>query len=343
MLDWDARVQVIGEVGQAHDASLGTAHAFIDAIADAGADAVKFQTHIAAAESRTDEPWRVEFSYQDATRFDYWRRMELSAEAWSGLRRHAEDRDLAFLSTPFSLEAFAMLHDVGVAAWKVASGEVDNPALLDAVASTGQPVLVSSGMSSWAELDRAVERLGEGGAGPLAVMQCTSAYPVGPEGLGLNVLEEIRHRYGCPAGLSDHSGTIFPSLAAAALGGRVMEVHVTLSRQMFGPDVAASVTTAELRTLVEGVRYLEAALAAPVDKDAAARELAPMRALFGHSLVARRLLPAGHVISTGDLTAKKPGGGLPPSRLDGLIGKRLRRSLDADEPLREQDVETDGP
>ena len=174
-------------------------------------------------------------------------------------------------------------------------------------------------------------------------MQCTSAYPVGPEGLGLNVLEEIRHRYGCPAGLSDHSGTIFPSLAAAALGGRVMEVHVTLSRQMFGPDVAASVTTAELRTLVDGVRYLEAALGAPVDKDAAARELAPMRALFGHSLVARRLLPAGHVVSTDDLTAKKPGGGLPPSRLDGLIGKRLRRSLDADEPLREQDVETAAP
>lgn len=342
MLDWGARVRVIGEVGQTHDGSLGTAHAFVDAIADAGADAVKFQTHIAAAESRTDEPWRVEFSFEDATRFEYWRRMEFSAGAWAGLRRHSEDRGLAFLSSPFSLEAFDLLRGIGVEAWKVASGEVDNPAMLDAVAATGQPVLLSSGMSSWAELDHAVDRLRRGGAGFLGVMQCTSAYPVGPEGLGLNILGEIRRRYGCPAGLSDHSGTIFPSLAAAALGGRVMEVHVTLSRQMFGPDVPASVTTAELCTLVEGVRYLEAALAAPVDKDEAAREMAPMRALFGHSLVARRHLPAGHVLASGDLTAKKPGGGISPARLDTLVGKTLRRSLDQDKPLGDDDVDTGG-
>ncbi len=339
ILEWDHRVAVIGEVGQAHDGSLGTAHAYIDAIADAGADAVKFQTHIAAAESRTDEPWRVKFSYADDTRYQYWQRMEFPAQAWAGLRRHAQDRGLAFLSSPFSLEAVDLLRRVGVAAWKIASGEVANPQLLDAVAHTGAPVLLSSGMSGWAELDDAVARLRAAGAGPLAVLQCTSAYPVEPQRVGLNVVGEIRERYGCAAGLSDHSGTIFPALGAVTLGARVIEVHVTLSREMFGPDVAASVTTGELRQLTEGVRYLNAALAAPVDKDEIAAQLAPMRALFGRSLVARDALPAGHVLSASDLIAKKPAGGIPPTRLGSLIGRRLNRALTADEPLRDGDIE----
>ncbi|MGH3673695.1 MAG: N-acetylneuraminate synthase family protein [Pseudonocardiaceae bacterium] len=339
VLDWVHRVAVVGEVGQAHDGSLGTAHAFIDAIADAGADAVKFQTHIAAAESRTDEPWRVRFSYADGTRYEYWKRMEFTPHAWAGLRRHAHDRGLAFLSSPFSLEAVELLRRVGVAAWKVASGEVGNPPLLDAVARTGAPVLLSSGMSGWAELDGAVARLRASGAGPLAILQCTSAYPVVPERVGLNVLREIRERYGCATGLSDHSGTIYPALAAVALGGRVIEVHVTLSREMFGPDVPASVTTGELRQLVDGVRFISAALAAPVDKDEVALELAPMRALFGRSLVARRALPAGHVLAASDLTAKKPAGGIPPGQLESLTGRRLRRALDPDEPLHEADLE----
>ncbi|MGH9267885.1 MAG: N-acetylneuraminate synthase family protein, partial [Acidimicrobiales bacterium] len=292
MQDWDDRVMVVGEVGQAHDGSLGAAHAFVDAIADAGAGAVKFQTHIAAAESRADEQWRVRFSYEDETRYAYWRRMEFSEDAWRGLRRHAYERGLGFVSSPFSLEAVDMLGRVGVDAWKIASGEVAYPLLLDAVARTGQPVVLSSGMSGWAELDGAVGRLRGAGAGPLAVLQCTSSYPCAPERLGLNVVGEIRSRYGCAPGLSDHSGTIFPALAATALGARVLEVHVTLSRRMFGPDVASSVTDAELRVLVEGVRVIEAAMASPVDKDALAEELAPMRALFGRSLVAARPLPA---------------------------------------------------
>jgi len=338
-LDWNHSVVVVGEVGQAHDGSLGTAHAFIDAIADAGADAVKFQTHIAAAESRVDEPWRVAFSYQDTSRYDYWRRMEFSPEGWEGLRHHAGKRGLAFLSSPFSIEAVDLLRAVGVAGWKVASGEVANPQLLDAVAATGQPVLLSSGMSRWTELDGAVERLRRAGAGDLAVLQCTSVYPLEPERVGLNVLAQIQDRYGCAAGLSDHSGSIVPALAAVSLGARVVEVHVTLSRAMFGPDVAASVTHEELAVLVAGIRQIEVMLASPVDKDAVAEELAPMRRLFGRSLVARVTLAAGHRLGPRDLVAKKPGDGLAPARLDALIGRRLLHSVGADQPLAETDLE----
>src|SRR5215471_8334229 len=115
---------IVAEVAQAHDGSLGFAHAFIDAIAAAGADAVKFQTHIAAAESTPAEPWRVKFSRQDETRYDYWRRMEFTEAQWRGLKAHADERGLLFLSSPFSVEAVDLLARVGVAAWKIASGEV---------------------------------------------------------------------------------------------------------------------------------------------------------------------------------------------------------------------------
>ena len=328
---------VIGEVAQAHDGSLGTAHAFIDAIAAAGADAVKFQTHIAAAESTPGEPWRVRFSPQDETRYEYWKRMELTEDQWAGLKSHAEERGLLFLSSPFSVEAARLLDRLGMKAWKVASGEVSNPVLLDCLLSTGKPVLMSTGMSPLAEID-AVARHVMGRGVPLAVLQCTTAYPCPPEKIGLNLIPFFRERYACSVGLSDHSGTIYPGLAAMALGAEVLEVHVTLSREAFGPDVPASLTTPELRQLVDGVRFLERAMASPVDKDGMAAEMEPLRRMFTKSVVAREDLPEGTVLSERHLTVKKPGGGIPASRMTDLIGLRLRRTVRADEPLRFEDL-----
>jgi N,N'-diacetyllegionaminate synthase len=329
---------VIGEVAQAHDGSLGTAHAFIDAIAAAGADAVKFQTHIAAAESTPGEPWRVRFSPQDATRYEYWKRMEFTEEQWAGLARHAEERGLLFLSSPFSVEAARLLDRLGMKAWKVASGEVSNPVLFDALLATCKPVLLSTGMSPLAEIDEAARRVQKLGL-PLAVLQCTTAYPCPPEKLGLNLLAVFRERYGCAAGLSDHSGTIYPGLAAISLGAEVLEVHVTLTREAFGPDVPASLTTGELRQLVDGVRFLERALANPVDKDGMAVEMEPLRRMFTKSVVARADLAAGTVLAEEHLAVKKPGGGIPAARLPELIGLRLTRAVRADEPLRVEELE----
>jgi N,N'-diacetyllegionaminate synthase len=336
---------VIGEVAQAHDGSLGMAHAYIDAIAQAGADAVKFQTHIAAAESTSSEPWRVKFSRQDATRYEYWKRMEFTEEQWRGLKRHADDRGLRFLSSPFSIEAIELLERVGVAAWKIASGEVSNVPMFDRMSSTGLPILLSTGMSPLGEIDAAVERVKSYGL-PLAVLQCTTAYPCPPEKVGLNMVPVFRERYGCGVGLSDHSGTIYPGLAAATLGIDVLEVHITFSREMFGPDVPASVTTAELRQLVEGIRFIEKMKASPVDKDAMSDEMTkgghgepPLRAMFTKSVVARVNLPEGIVLREEHLAVKKPGTGIPAARLQELIGMRLLRSVRADELLREADFE----
>lgn len=328
---------IIAEVAQAHDGSLGTAHAFIDAIATAGANAVKFQTHIASAESTLQEPWRVKFSRQDETRYDYWKRMEFTEEHWLGLREHANERGLFFLSSPFSLEATELLERVGVAAWKVASGEISNTAMIDRMVKGGVPLILSTGMSPLSEVDAAVKRVQDADVS-VAVLQCTTEYPCPPEKIGLNLLSEYRSRYGIPVGLSDHSGTIYPGLAAVTLGAEVLEVHVTLSRDAFGPDVGASLTPIELKQLVDGVRFIETINANPLDKERVGVDMASLRNVFTKSVVARVRIPAGTILEREHLAAKKPGTGIPAARLPSLIGARTVRAIERDELLSDADI-----
>jgi len=332
------RCLIIGEVALTHDGSLGLAHAFVDAIANAGADAVKFQTHIASAESTPAEPFRVQFSRQDATRYDYWKRMEFTDEGWRGLAEHARDRGILFLSSPFSMQAVELLERIGMPLWKIASGETCNDVLLDRILDTNKPVLLSTGMSPIEEIDRAVARVRARHV-DVGVFQCTTAYPCPPEKIGLNMLPFYRERYRCWVGLSDHSATIYSGLAGAAIGMDMLEVHVTLSREMFGPDVVASVTTNELRQLVDGIRFIERMRAHPIDKDASAQETAPLRKLFTRSLVASADLPAGTVLSREHLVIKKPGTGLAPDRLEDIIGRRLVRPVAVDQVLAAEDIE----
>ncbi len=332
-----AKCLIIAEVAQAHDGSLGAAHAYIDAVAAAGADAVKFQTHIAAAESTFAEPWRIKFSAQDASRYDYWKRMEFTEEQWAGLKKHADERRLVFLSSPFSREAAELLLRVGVGAWKIASGELDNSLLIDFVTSTRLPIWLSTGMSRLEETDRLVLQFRRAGS-PVTIMQCTTAYPCPPERVGLNMIEFFRERYDTPVGLSDHSGTIFAGLAAAAIGIDALEVHVTFSRECFGPDVPASITTPELRQLVEGIRFIEKMRSHPVEKDRMAGELDGVRRIFARSLALRQDLPVGAVLRQEDLVLKKPGTGIPPARLSELVGRRLTRPVSADRLLMEEDL-----
>ncbi|MEW5914173.1 MAG: N-acetylneuraminate synthase family protein [Thermodesulfobacteriota bacterium] len=328
---------IAAEVAQAHDGSLGLAHSYIEAAARAGVDAVKFQTHIAAAESTLDEQFRVKFSYQDDTRYDYWQRMEFSPAQWRGLAQHCRDRGLLFLSSPFSLAAAELLEELQVPAWKLASGELDHQPLLEFMAATNKPVIVSSGMSGWGEMERVVGFF-RGRGCPLALLQCTSAYPVPLEQVGLNLMEEMGRRFGAPVGLSDHSGSVFPALAALARGAAIIEVHITYHRQMFGPDAAASLTPDELALLVQA-RDAFFTMSAPLDKDALAADKALLRAQFGRSLALVQDRPAGHRLVAADLTLKKPGGGIPYQDLARLIGKRLARPVQANRLLRREDIE----
>lgn len=329
---------IIAEVAQAHDGSLGTAHAYIDAAAKTGADAVKFQTHIAAEESSEFDTWRVKFSRQDATRFDYWKRMEFTEPQWLELKQHAEEKGLVFLSSPFSLAAIRLLERIGAPAWKVASGEVTNRLFLDAMIATRKPVLVSSGMSYLEEMDATVALLKSANS-PVAVFQCTTAYPCPPDKIGLNQVSEMMQRYGCPVGLSDHSGTPYPSLAAVTLGARLIEVHITFSREMFGPDVSASLTTQEFAQMVEGIRFIERMTANPMVKDASAEQMEPLRRMFGQSLVAATDLQAGTVLSRDNLSCRKPGHGISATNVESVVGRKLKRAVKAAQFLSLDDLQ----
>lgn len=330
-------VLIIAEIAQAHDGSLGMAHAYIDAVAGK-ADAVKFQTHIASAESTPAEPWRVQFSKQDKSRYDYWRRMEFTQDQWRELKEHANEKDLIFISSPFSIEAVDLLIGISTDAWKIASGEVSNLPLFEKVASTGQKIFLSTGMSPMAEIDRAVELLSKDSK-ELTVMQCTSLYPTPPEKVGLNMMDVYRERYGVKAGLSDHTGSVYTGLAAAAMGADAIEVHVTFSREMFGPDVPVSLTMEELKMLYDGANYIRTVQENPVDKDAMAEELTDMRKLFNKSIVARDDIAKGTVISEDMLAFKKPGTGLSPDKAGSLTEKKAVRDIKKDELILLSDIE----
>ena len=184
---------LIAEIAQAHDGSLGIAHSYIDAVAECGVDAIKFQTHIAEAESTTQDQFRTNFSYEDANRYDYWKRMEFTEEQWIGIKKHCDRLGIIFLSSAFSVEAVELLDRIGMPAWKVGSGEVSNPLILDAMLKTSKPILLSSGMSSWKELDESIKILSEKKA-DYAIFQCTSKYPTSLEDTGLNVFRKMKIR-----------------------------------------------------------------------------------------------------------------------------------------------------
>lgn len=333
-------VTIIAEIAQAHDGSLGRAHSFIDAVADAGADAIKFQTHIAEYESSSLEPWRIRFSYEDETRYDYWKRMEFTPDQWQGLIEHSHRKNLEFIGTPFCPEGLEMLSRLGVNRWKLASGEITNVFLLEKLASLGQPVIMSTGMSGWEEIQRTAEFFVAAGV-DLSILQCTTAYPTPPEQVGLNVMEEMARRFAVPVGLSDHSGSIFPALAAVARGARIIEVHVCMSPYDFGPDTSSSLTVEMLKTLVDGVRYIERMLDHPVDKDAQARKLEPLHDIFTKSLYAREDLEAGCVLTHAVLGARKPCAGIPVTRLKDVQGICVNRSVRRGEFLRWEDINMD--
>lgn len=317
---------IIAEIAQAHDGSLGTAHAYLDALKDTGIDAVKFQTHIANAESSIHEPFRVKFSRQDSTRFDYWKRMEFTLSQWKELKHHAEENGMEFISSPFSNCAVEWLEEIGVKRYKIGSGEVSNWLMLEKIAKTGKPIILSSGMSSWEEMDATVDFLRQFG-NPLSILQCTTAYPTTPEQWGLNVIHELKSRYSLPVGFSDHSGGITACLAAATLGAEIFEFHVVFDKRQFGPDTKASITIDQSKELVRGINQIKSALQHPINKSEI-EPFAELKQIFEKSLAINRNLKMGTRIEIDFLETKKPRGfGIPAKDFEKVLGKKLKQDL----------------
>ncbi len=330
-------VFLIAEIAQAHDGSLGYAHAFIDLAKEAGADAVKFQTHIAREETTREEDFRVRIFPQDKTRYEYWQRMEFEPEHWEGLANHAKEAGIIFLSSAFSYSAIELLDRIGMPAWKVASGEVLNFPLVEAMCKTGKPVLLSSGMSAMDETDKAVDFVKKQG-NALGLFQCTTKYPTPLEDTGLNVMRDYAQRYEIPVGLSDHSANPYVPMIAMASGASMIETHLCLHPRQFGPDTSSSLTPEGFKMMREARDVAHIVLNANVEKDGMSKDLSALRNLFQKSLALKEDQSAGTVLSADMVTLKKPGTGLPAAKLDSLLGKKLANDVPHDRLLREEDL-----
>lgn len=318
------RVFIIAEIAQAHEGSLGILHSFIDACAQTGANALKVQIHIAEAESSPDEPFRTRFSYVDDTRYDYWKRMSFTEDQWIEVKRHCDDKNIEFLATPFSVAAVDLLERLEVSRYKVGSGDINNGLLLERIAATGKEAILSTGLGTKNEILAAVSALKSTG---VSVLQCTTKYPTAAEDVGLSAIEEIRSSFDCPAGLSDHSGTIYPGIAAAALGASIVEAHATFDRRMFGPDAKSSLTIDEFAELVKGIRFVEKARAGSLGKKLD-DDTTTLRAMFGRSLAVNKDLEAGHILQLTDLESKKPAGkGVSANEYKSIVGRKLKKSV----------------
>lgn len=327
-------VFIIAEVGSVHDGSFGNACRLVETAAQCGANAIKFQTHIAAAETLPNAPSPPYF--QAEPRYDYFQRTAFTPDQWAKLAQLAKEKGLVFLSSPFCDEAVDLLESIGITQYKIPSGEVTNLPLLERIAATGKPVLLSSGMSSWTELDRAVDTF-KPQSNPLTVMQCTSEYPCSPERVGLNVMQQMATRYGLPVGLSDHTLTPHAAYAAICLGATVIEKHLTFSRLMYGSDAKHAIEPDEFSQMVHGIQTIDQMLQSPVDKDDLTA-FEQMKMIFQKSVVAQRDIPSGTRIDRSMLAMKKPGTGIPADQLHRVVGQEARRDIARDTPLAWDDL-----
>lgn len=328
-------LDIIAEVGSVHDGSFGNACKLVELAKAAGATTIKFQMHLAEHETTRDAPSPTYFSAEP--RFDYFRRTAFTIKQWRQLHSLSRELGIELCCSPFSIEALRTLLGIGVGKIKIASGEVTNLPLLKAAASDSEEVLLSSGMSSWAELDEAVDVLRSGSA-RLTVMQCSSEYPCRPENVGLNVLKEMADRYGCRIGFSDHTLGFAAPIGAVFHGAEAIEKHLTFSRLMYGSDAKNSMEPQEFRQMVVALNEARTIIDNPVNKnDAAAYK--SMKEIFQKSLVASSPLKAGTKITENHISFKKPGTGLKPKDLDQVIGKTLRRDVPADHIFTKDDLE----
>lgn len=319
---------VIAEAGVNHNGELARALALVDIAADAGANAVKFQTFSAdtlVAESAPQFPYTAGRDEGALSQFEMLRRLELPREWHEPLRLWCQERQIQFLSTPFHESDADWLRHFGVPAFKIPSGEVTNLPFVRHIAGMGLPVIASTGMATIDEVAAMVEAIRETGNTQYALLQCVSDYPARPSDVNLRAMATMREAFGCPVGFSDHTLGIEISLAAVALGAVVIEKHFTSDRTLPGPDHRASLEPDELVALVRGIRNVEASLGTGV-KEPAESEL-ETRACVRKSLVAALDLPGGVILTAEMIDIRRPGGGLPPDALSQVVGRTLASPL----------------
>ncbi len=319
---------VIAEAGVNHNGAIDLAHKLIDMAASAGVDAIKFQTFdpkLLATPQAMRAAYQVENLGEAGSQLNMLEKLTLPLDAYSSLKQHAEDAGLVFLSTPFDTDSAAFLHELGVPAFKVSSGDLTNLPFLQHLARYQLPLLISTGMATMAEVAATVERLQASNQAPLALLHCVSQYPSAPEDSNLLAMVRMREQFRVPTGWSDHTMGHDVTVAAVALGAEIIEKHITLDRQLPGPDHRASLEPAELQAMMRAIRAVESALGDGVKKPVST-EL-PVAELGRRSLYWRVNLPSGTVVDASHFISLRPATGISPMEQDALIGRTLSRDV----------------
>jgi N,N'-diacetyllegionaminate synthase len=324
---------VVAEAGANHNRDLALGKELIDVAAEAGADAVKFQTYSAETLYSKKTP---RFSYlEKQTSKDTWqliKEIELPREWQAELQAWARKRGILFFSTPFDYRAVDELDALAVPAYKIASFEVVDLPLIRYAAARHRPMIISTGLATYEDIHDAVETCRNAGNDDIVLLQCASLYPAPPARINLRAMETLRRAFGVPVGLSDHTLGIHVAGAAVALGACVLEKHFTLSRTLPGPDHPFAIEPPELKEMVRQIREIEAALGDGMKLGPAPEEL-EMHQKARRSLVAARDIPKGSHISRDMIAIKRPGFGIKPKLLDLVVGRVASVDIEEDAVL----------
>lgn len=328
---------IIAEIGLAHEGSLGVAIKMIQIAAKCGVDAVKFQTHIAEYESSELEKFRLRTATQDKSRYDYWKRTSFNENEWKVIKKECDNNRVFFMSSPFSVQAAELLEKIEIPIWKISSGDINNYPLLDYVRKTNKPIFLSSGMSGYDEIRNSLEYLKDY-LDNVLLFQCTNSYPCPPKDIGFGEIKKLNKMFDIPIGLSDHSGYPASGIAAYTLGAKAIEVHVTWSKDYYGPDVSSSLTFDELKLMTDSIRFLEKGLNLNYSKNKLIESHYEIRNLFMKGIYLNKNLNKGHILKYEDLSFKKPLSTIPASNYESIIGKTLKNSLNKNHPLSKADL-----
>jgi N,N'-diacetyllegionaminate synthase len=323
---------VIAEAGANHNRDLRIAKELIDAAANAGADAVKFQTYTGSTLYSSKTP-RFEYLNDERNPADLLDAIALPREWQPELAEYARSQGIAFFSSVFDDHAIESLAAIGVPAMKIASFELVDLRLIRAAASVGVPVILSTGMATYGEIEDALGAVTETGNREVALLRCASVYPAPAEVMNLRAMATMRQAFGVPVGLSDHTTGISVPIGAATLGAELIEKHFTLSRTMEGPDHPFALEPSELRAMIIGVREIEAALGNGRLEGPSEAEAVEMYRLGRRSVVAASDIPAGTTITGDMLTTKRPGYGIKPKDIDRIVGRAARVDIEFDDVI----------
>ncbi|OJX68182.1 N-acetylneuraminate synthase [Magnetospirillum sp. 64-120] len=331
---------VIAEAGVNHNGDMDMALRLIDIAADAGCDAVKFQTFITEKEVSPFAPkadYQIANTGADESQLEMLKGLELDEAAHRRLMEHCDRRGILFLSSPFDMDSVALLGRLELAAIKIPSGEITNIPYLQAIAALGRPIILSTGMSTLAEVGEALELLRRAGDPPVALLHCLSCYPADPTEVNLRAMDSMAHAYQVTVGYSDHTLGTSVAVAAVARGAAIIEKHITLDHDLPGPDHRASLEPDELQSMMTAIRVVERALGDGLKRVQPSE--ANTRDVARKSVCTSRVIAAGQTLRDDDLIMLRPGTGFPARDLPLLTGRRSRRDLPAGWPLTAEDLE----